>query len=151
MVLRYKNIHAFDNNKTMKIIYSMYRAGEVSVHRACCERATQPYSLGGRGTICPVSRPAGFTTRCPRMVTECLLTRSMLIKMYKFTISGYVPVYVHCIDSQSISYRRSLSLFSFFFWFDTTILSEIMSMSKLFWWDLKSSESKEPFKFHSSL
>ena len=100
MVLRYKNIHAFDNNKTMKIIYGMYRAGEVSVHRACCERATQPYSLGGGGR--------------PRMVTECLLTRSMLIKMYKFTISGYVPVYVHCIDSQSISYRRSLSLFSFF-------------------------------------
>ena len=150
MVLRYKNIHAFDNNnKTMKIIYSMYRAGEVSVHRACCERATQPYSLGGGGTNCQVSRPAGFgkelfilfaasafrklasiyvfsyfpfgfegriwdlivsvpdhclsfyfTTRCPRMVTECLLTRLMLIKMYKFTISGYVPVYVHCIDSQ---------------------------------------------------
>ena len=47
MVLRYKDIHAFDNSKTMKIIYSMYRAGEVSVHRACCERATQPYSLGG--------------------------------------------------------------------------------------------------------
>ena len=110
MVLRYKNIHAFDNNKTMKFFYSMYRAGEVSVHRACCERATQPYSLGGGGTICP----AGFTIRCPRMVTECLLTRSMLIKMYKFTISGYVPVYVHCIYSQSISYTRSLSLFSFF-------------------------------------
>ena len=55
-----KHIHAFDNNKTMKIIYSMYRAGEVSVHRACCERATQPYSLGGGGTICPVSRPAVF-------------------------------------------------------------------------------------------
>ena len=29
-------IHAFDNYKIMKIIYSMYRAGEVSVHRACC-------------------------------------------------------------------------------------------------------------------
>ena len=58
------------------------------------------------------SRPAGVTTRCARMVTECLLTRSMLIKMYKFTISGYVPVYVHCIYSQSISCRRSLSLFS---------------------------------------
>ena len=28
------------------------------------------------------SRPAGVTTRIPRMVTECLLTRSMLIKMY---------------------------------------------------------------------
>ena len=115
MVLRYKDIHAFDNNKTMKIIYSMYRAGEVSVHRACCERATLPYLLGGGGTIYPGSRPAGVTTRCLRMVTECVLTRSMLIKMYKFTISGYVPVYVHCIYSQSISCRRSLSLFSLWF------------------------------------
>ena len=79
-------------------------------------RAGYPTLLAWRGgTICPVSSPAGFTTRCPRMVTECLLTRSMLIKMYKFTISGYVPVYVHCIYSQSISYRRSLSLFSFFY------------------------------------
>ena len=69
----------------------MYRAGEVSVHRTCCERATQPYSLGGGGTIYPGSRPAGVTTHCPRMVTVCLLTRSMLIKMYKLTISGYVP------------------------------------------------------------
>ena len=111
MVLRYKDIHVFDNNKTMKIIYSMYRVGEVSVHRACCERATQPYSLGGGGgTIYPGLTPAGVTLRCPRIVTECLLTRSMLIKMYKFTISGYVPVYVHCIDSQSISCRRSLYL-----------------------------------------
>ena len=129
MVPRYKNIHAFDNNKTMKIIYSMYRAGEVSVHRACCERATQPYSLGGGGTICPVSRPAGFTTRCPRMVTECLLTRSMLIKMYKFTISGYVPVYVHYIDSQ---FHTDVHLVYLVFLFDTTILSEIMSMSNMF-------------------
>ena len=80
MVLRYKDIHAFDNNKTMKIIYSMYRVDEVSVHRACCERATQPYLLGGGGTIYPGSRQASVTMRCPRMVTECLLTRSMLIK-----------------------------------------------------------------------
>ena len=49
MVLRYKDIHAFDNNKTMKIVYSMHRAGEVSVRRACCERAIQPYLLGGGG------------------------------------------------------------------------------------------------------
>ena len=81
MVLKYKDMHAFDNYKTIKIIYSMYRAGEVSVHRACSDRATQPYSLGGGGTIYPGSRPAGVTTR-PRMVTECLLTRSMIIKMY---------------------------------------------------------------------
>ena len=31
----------------MKIIYSTFRADEVSVHRARCERATQHYSLGG--------------------------------------------------------------------------------------------------------
>ena len=28
----------------------------------------------------------GFTTRSPRIVTECLLTRSMLIKMYVYAI-----------------------------------------------------------------
>ena len=112
MVFRYKDIHAFDNNKTMKINYSMYRAGEVSVHRTCCERATQPYLFGGVGTIYSGSRPAGVTTCSPGMVIECLLTRWKLIKMYKFTISLYVPVSVHCIYSQSISCRRSLSLFS---------------------------------------
>ena len=60
----------------------MYIEDEVSVHQTCFERATQPYSLGGGGTIYPGSRPAGVTTRSPRMVTECLLTRSVLIKMY---------------------------------------------------------------------
>ena len=73
MVLKFKDMHAFDNYKTMKIIYSMYRAGEVSVHRACCERATQPDSLGGGDTLYSGSRIAGVTTRSPRMVTECLL------------------------------------------------------------------------------
>ena len=63
----------------MKIIYSMYRDVEVSVHRACCELSTKPYSLGGGGTIYPGSGPAGV--RSPRMVTELLITRSMLIKM----------------------------------------------------------------------
>ena len=128
MVLRYKNIHAFDNNKTMKIIYSMYRAGEVSVHRACCERATQPYSLGGGGTICPVSRPAGFTTCCPRMVTECLLTRSMLIKMYKGHLclwredslkekcnTKYYKIYFYAIfrACKAVSMDKSIYLASF--------------------------------------
>ena len=82
MVLKYKDMHTFDKYKTMKIIYSLYRADEVSVHRACCERATQPYSLEGGGTIYPGSRPAGVITRSPRVVTECLLTRSMLTKIY---------------------------------------------------------------------
>ena len=45
-------------------------------------RATQPYSLGGGGTIYPGSRLAGVTTRSPRIITESLLTLSMLIKIY---------------------------------------------------------------------
>ena len=59
-----------------KIIYNIYRAGEVSVHRACCEQATQTYSFGGGGRI------RFIQTQDQQMVTECLLTRSMLIKMY---------------------------------------------------------------------
>ena len=62
----------------------------------------------------------------------------MLIKMYKFTISGYVPVFHADVHSVYLV-----------FLFDTTILSESMSMSNIFWWDLKSSESKELVKFHS--
>ena len=46
-------------------------------------RAGYPILLPWRGrSIYPGSRPAGVTTRSPRMVAECLLTRSMLIKMY---------------------------------------------------------------------
>ena len=69
----------------------MYRAGEVSVQRACYERATQPYSPGGGGTIYPGSRPAAVTTRSPRMVAECLRTRSMLVKMhYHCMVCAYI-------------------------------------------------------------
>ena len=53
----------------------MYREGEVSVHRACCERTIQTYSLGGGGTIYPGYWPADVTARSPRMVAECLLAR----------------------------------------------------------------------------
>ena len=112
MVLKYKDMHAFDNYKTMKIIYSMYRAGEFSVHRACCERVFQPYSLGGGGTIYPGSRQAGVTTCSPRTVTECLLTRSMLIKMY-------LPLHGMCrictLSLQPVSFMQMLtqSIWSF--------------------------------------
>ena len=43
-------MHLIITDRT-RIIYSMYRADEVSVHRACCKRATQPYSLGGGGGV----------------------------------------------------------------------------------------------------
>ena len=39
-------------------------------------------TLLGAATVYPGSRPASVTTRSQRMVTDCLLTRSMLIKMY---------------------------------------------------------------------
>ena len=59
----------------------MHRACEASVHRAWLPN---PIRLKGGGgvTIYPGSRPAGVTTRSPRMATECLLTRSVFIKMY---------------------------------------------------------------------
>ena len=40
-------------------------------------RFVQPYPIGGGGTICPGSKP-----RSPKIIVECLLTHSMLIKMY---------------------------------------------------------------------
>ena len=65
----------------------MHRAGEVSVHRARCEWATQPYSLGGGGVQFDQAQDQQVvSTRSPRIVTECLLTRSMLIKMYVYAI-----------------------------------------------------------------
>ena len=76
-----------------KFIYSMYRACEVSIHRACGERATQPFSLGGEVRFIQ----AQDQQMLPH-VAECLLTRSMLIKI--ITISGYVHVYVQlCLQS----------------------------------------------------
>ena len=47
MVLKYKDIHAFDNYTTLEIIYSMYRTGEVSVHRACCDGLPNPTRVEG--------------------------------------------------------------------------------------------------------
>ena len=111
MVLKYKDMHAFDNYKTMKIIYSMYRAGEVSAHPACCERATQPYTLGG-GTIYPGSRPADDTTRSQRMVTDCLLTRSMLIKMY-LPLHGMCRIYTLYLQSVDFMQMLTQSIMSF--------------------------------------
>ena len=123
------NIWSSDTKTYMRLII----AKQWKLFTVCTEQVRSPYiehaasglpnpiRLEGGGTICPGSRPAGVTTRCPRIVTECLLTRSMLIKMYKFTNLGYVTVYVHCIYCQSISCRRSLSLFSLFVWHDYSI------------------------------
>ena len=112
MVLKYRDMHAFDKYKTIKIIFSMYRAGEVSVHRACCERSTQPYPFEGGGTIYPGSRPAGVTTRSPRMVTKCSLTRSMLIKMY-LPLHGMCRICTLYLQSVKFVQMLTQSIWSF--------------------------------------
>ena len=49
----------------------------LSVHRADCKRAIQPYSSGGGGAIFPGSIPVhGYNTFM--LVIECFLTRPML-------------------------------------------------------------------------
>ena len=50
------------NQCWLKCMYEGWRAYEVSVHQACCERATHPCWLGRGSTICPGSRPAGYHT-----------------------------------------------------------------------------------------
>ena len=58
----------------------MYRAGDVSVHRACCERQLPNSTLleGGVRFI-----QTNDQQMLPQVVREwCLLTRSILIKMY---------------------------------------------------------------------
>ena len=70
----------------------------------------QPYTLGGGGTIYPGSRPAGVTTRSPRMVTECLLTRSVLIKMYLPLHGMYLYIYIVFTISQFHSVAHSVYL-----------------------------------------
>ena len=64
----------------------MYRASEVSVHQACCERATGFTHLEGEVRFDQAQDQQVVTTRSPRIETECLFTRSMLIKMYVYAI-----------------------------------------------------------------
>ena len=90
-------------------IYNMYRAGEVSVHRACCERATQPYSLGGEVRFDQAQDQQVVTTRSPRIVTECLLTFSMLIKMYIYAIYGRFRIGT-ILSIRKHGYKFTLSL-----------------------------------------
>ena len=82
MFLKYKDIHAFDNYKTMKIITVCTEQVRSPYIEHAASGLSNPTRLEGGGTIYPGSRPAGVTTRSPRMVTECLLTRSKSIKMY---------------------------------------------------------------------
>ena len=91
----------------------MYRAGEVSVHRACCEPATQLYSFGGEVRFDQAQDQQMVTTRRPRIVTECLLTRSMLIKMYVYAIySRFLIGTISSIRRHGYEFITTLSLSS---------------------------------------
>ena len=104
----HSNIWSSDTKTYMHLIITK----QWKLFTVCTEQVRSPYiehaasglpnltCLEGGYTIYPDSRPAGITTCSPRMLTECFLTRWMLIKMYKYTISWYVPVYVHYIYSQ---------------------------------------------------
>ena len=87
-----------DNNLIIKIILFQEdinifgtSASLTYVYRACCERFSQPFTLAEGGTICQGSRPTGYYT-LSEMVTECLLIRSMLIKMHVHGI--YTVIYI---------------------------------------------------------
>ena len=62
----------------------MYRAGEVFVHRACCELPNPTHLEGVR--FVQAQDQQMVSTRNPRIVTECLLAHSMLIKIYVYAI-----------------------------------------------------------------
>ena len=91
-------------------IYSMYRTGEVSVHRACCERATQPYSL--RVGVQFIQAQDQQLLRSPRMITECLLTRSILIKMY-LPLHGICRICILYLQSVNFMQMLTQSIWSF--------------------------------------
>ena len=84
-----------------KIIYSMYRAGEVSVHRACSERATQPLEGEIRIIQAQYQQMSENGSRVFTHSLDVLPFHGMcMYNMY------------NCIYSQSNSCRRFLSLFS---------------------------------------
>ena len=61
----------------------MYRTGEVSVHRAyAASGLPNPTHLQGKVRFVQAQDQQVVTTRSPKIVTECLLTRSMFMKMH---------------------------------------------------------------------
>ena len=105
MVLRYKTCLLLINIKKKRKLFTV-----------CTEQVRSPYTVHvasglpnptywegeGGGTIYPGSTPS-VTTLSPRMITECLLTRPMLIKIY-------IPVHGMCMYNY-IVFIQSVSLF----------------------------------------
>ena len=67
----------------------MYRADAVSVHRYTEHAASglpNPTDLEGEVRFDQADNQQMVTTRSPRIVTDCLLTLSLLIKMYVYAV-----------------------------------------------------------------
>ena len=79
--------------------------------------ATQPYSLGGGGRF-DQAQDQQVTTRSSQIVTECLLTRSMLSKMYvyaiysRFRIGTILFIRKHGYEFRTLSLSSLMSSFS---------------------------------------
>ena len=77
----------------------MYRAGEVSVTELAASGLPNPNHLEGEVRFDQAQDQQVVTTRRPRTVTECLLTRSMLIKMYVHVYAIYSRFRIGTISS----------------------------------------------------
>ena len=88
MVLNYKGSHVIDN--WTDINYLQYVQSRWGLRTPSMLRAGYPTLLhwsGGRGVrFVQAQDQQVVTARSPRTITECLLTRSMLIKMYVHAI-----------------------------------------------------------------
>ena len=64
----------------------MYRAGQVSAPEHAASGLPNPTHSEGEVQFDQAQDQQVVTTHSPRLVTECLLTRSMLIKMYVYAV-----------------------------------------------------------------
>ena len=97
-------MHLIITDRT-KIIYSMYKAGPYTEHAA--SGLPNPTLLWGGGRY-DLSRQ--MLPHSPRMVAECLVTRSMLIKMYyHFMVYAYTCTIVFTV-SQFLRFQTSFRM-----------------------------------------
>ena len=88
---------------------------KLHVFTVCTEQVRSPYTeLAASGLPSPTHLEGEIrfdqtqdqqvvTTRSPRIVTECLLTRSMLIKMYVYAVYRILTHFSYCrVNSASV-------------------------------------------------
>ena len=89
MVLNYKDRHVIDNwtyINYLQYVQSMWGLRTPSILRA---GTPNPTPLEGEVRFVQAQDQQVVTSRSPRIITECLLTRSILIKMYVHAIYSW--------------------------------------------------------------